>query len=216
MTTANPVRHQSPGEEIANSITHGLAFVAAIVGLPFLLTHASRAGSTALLVGVGIFGATAILLYLASTLYHALPRGRTKRVFRVLDHSAIFLMIAGTYTPFALGVLQGPWGWTLLASIWLLAAGGIGLKAAGKINHPLASTGLYLLMGWLVVLVIKPLTAQLSASGMGWLLAGGLAYTLGVIFFATDGRLKYGHFIWHLFVVMGTTSHFFAVLWHSG
>lgn len=216
MNTANPARHQSLGEEVANSLTHGLALVAAIVGLPFLLIHASRADSPALVVGAGIFGATAILLYLASTLYHALPKGRAKRVFRVLDHSAIFLLIAGTYTPFALGVLQGPWGWTLLVSIWLLAAIGVTLKATGKINHPLASTGLYLLMGWLVLLVIKPLMAQLSVSGMGWLLAGGLAYTLGVIFFATDGRLKYGHFIWHLFVMMGTTSHFFAVLWHSG
>jgi hemolysin III len=153
-----------------------------------------------------------VLLYLASTLYHALPSGQAKRVFRVIEHSAIFLLIAGTYTPFTLGVLRGAWGWTLLGLVWGLALTGVTLKAMNRLNHPVATTGLYLLMGWLIVIAARPLSEHLPAPGLGWLIAGGLAYTLGVVFFALDSRVRYGHFIWHLFVLAGTACHAVAVL----
>lgn len=208
-------REQSRGEEIANSVSHGLGLIAALVGTPFLITHATRQGDAAFIVGASVFAATMVLLYLASTLYHALPAGSTKRVFRVIEHSAIFLLIAGTYTPFTLGVLKGPWGWTLFGLVWALAAAGVAMKAVSRMAHPIFSTGLYLLMGWLVVIAANPLYERVPASGLFWLVAGGMAYTIGVAFFATDTRLRYGHFIWHVFVVAGTACHFFAVLWYA-
>lgn len=169
------------------------------------------------MVGASIFAASMVLLYFGSTLYHALAPGKTKRVFRVIEHSAIFLLIAGTYTPFTLGVLRGVWGWTLLGLIWTLAVAGVVLKALARMSHPVVSTGLYLLMGWLIVIAIQPLSARgVPTSGLLLLLAGGVAYTAGVVFYATDGRLRYGHFIWHLFVMTGTACHYFAVLWYAG
>ena len=212
---AGPEREQSLGEEIANSISHGTGLVAALVGTPFLILHAARHGDAGFIVGASIFCATAILLYLASTLYHALPTGRAKRVFRILEHSAIFLLIAGTYTPFTLGVLRGAWGWTLFGVVWSLAAAGVALKAFDKGSHPILSTGLYLLMGWVVVVAIEPLLARVPTAGLLWLIAGGLSYTAGVAFFAIDSRLLYGHLIWHLFVMAGTACHYFAVLWYA-
>lgn len=208
-------RVQSRGEEIANSLSHGLGLVAAVVATPVLIQHAVRQGDAAFIVGASIFAATMVLLYLASTLYHALPAGRAKRVFRVIEHAAIFLLIAGTYTPFTLGVLRGTWGWTLLGLVWSLAVAGVLLKALNRMAHPVLSTGLYLLMGWLIVIAAQPLSARVPASGLLWLVAGGLAYTLGVIFFALDSRLRYGHFIWHLFVMAGTACHYFAVLGYA-
>ena len=212
---AGPEREQSLGEEIANSISHGTGLVAALVGTPLLILHAARHGDAGFIVGASIFCATAILLYLASTLYHALPTGRAKRVFRILEHSAIFLLIAGTYTPFTLGVLRGAWGWTLFGVVWSLAAAGVALKAFDKGSHPILSTGLYLLMGWVVVVAIEPLLARVPTAGLLWLIAGGLSYTAGVAFFAIDSRLLYGHLIWHLFVMAGTACHYFAVLWYA-
>jgi hemolysin III len=156
-----------------------------------------------------------LLLYLASTLYHALPAGGAKRLFRVIEHSAIYLLIAGTYTPFTLGVLRGAWGWMLLGLIWGMALAGVLLKALNRMAHPILSTGLYLLMGWLIVIAAQPLTARVPLPGLLWLIAGGLAYTLGVIFFALDSRLRYGHFIWHLFVMTGTACHYVAVLGYA-
>ena len=156
-----------------------------------------------------------MLLYLASTLYHALPTGKAKRVFRVIEHSAIFLLIAGTYTPFTLGVLRGAWGWTLLGLVWGLAVAGVALKAFARISHPIVSTGLYLLMGWLILIAANPLYARVPTTGLLWLVAGGVAYTAGVAFYATDSRLRYGHFIWHLFAMAGTACHYFAVLWYA-
>ena len=208
-------REQSREEEIANSISHGLGLIAALVATPFLIRHAVRYGDTGFVAGTSIFAATMVLLYFASTLYHALPVGRAKSVFRVIEHSAIFLLIAGTYTPFTLGVLRGAWGWTLLGLVWGLAVAGVLLKALNRMAHPILSTGLYLLMGWLIVIAIQPLSARVPASGLLWLVAGGLAYTLGVVFFALDSRLRYGHFIWHLFVMAGTGCHYFAVLWYA-
>lgn len=212
---AGPKREQSQAEEIANSISHGIGLVAALVGAPFLIMHAVRHGDTGFIVGTSVFSATMIFLYLASTLYHALLMGKAKGVFRVIEHSAIFLLIAGTYTPFTLGVLRGAWGWTLLGVVWSLAVAGVALKAFEKTSHPILSTSLCLLMGWFVVIAVDPLVAKVPTAGLLWLLAGGLSYTVGVAFFATDSRLQYGHLIWHLFVTAGTACHYFAVLWYA-
>jgi hemolysin III len=208
-------REQSREEEIANSVSHGLGLIAALVATPFLIGHAVRRGDAVFILGASVFAATMVLLYLASTLYHALPVGRAKRVFRVIEHSAIFLLIAGTYTPFTLGVLRGTLGWTLLWLVWGIAVAGVTLKALNRLTHPVLTTGLYLLMGWLIVIAAEPLAASLPPSGLRWLVAGGLAYTIGVVFFALGSQLRYGHFIWHLFVMAGTACHYFAVLWHA-
>lgn len=208
-------RLQSRAEELANSLSHGVGLAAALAGAPFLVIQAQQRGPAGFVVGAAVFAAAMVFLYLSSTLYHALPAGRAKRVFRVIDHAAIFLLIAGTYTPFTLGVLSGGWGWSLLAIVWGLAILGIALKAFDRASNPFFSTGLYLLMGWVVVLALDPLLARMPSAGLLLLLAGGLSYTAGVAFFATDSRLRYGHFIWHLFVLMGTVCHYFAVLWYA-
>ena len=215
ISLAVPKREQSRGEKISNSVSHGIGLIAALVATPFLIMHAVERGDMGFIVGVSIFAATMVLLYLVSTLYHALPRGKAKSAFRVIEHSAIFLLIAGTYTPFTLGVLRGAWGWTLLGLVWGLAVTGVALKAFDRMSHPIVSTGLYLLMGWLILIAVNPLSARVPASGILWLVAGGVAYTAGVAFFAADSRLRYGHFIWHLFVMAGTACHYFAVLWYA-
>ena len=209
-------RPQSRGEEIANSISHGVGAIGAIVAAVYLMVVTVQRGGVAHIIGAGVFSITMVLVYVTSTLYHSMTRDRPKRVFRILDHSAIFLLIAGTYTPFTLGVLRGAWGWTLLGLIWALAVGGVVMKIFSRTSHPILSTSLYLLMGWLIVIAIKPLAAGgVPTSGLLLLLAGGLAYTLGVAFYATDARLRYGHFIWHLFVMTGTACHYLAVLWYA-
>lgn len=204
----------SAGEEIANSISHGLGLVLALVALPILVVSAMRIGSTQFMVGASVFGATMVLLYLASTLYHSIAHERAKRLCRLFDHSAIFLLIAGTYTPFTLGVLRGVWGWTLLAIIWCLAIAGIVVKALPRTRHSWISMVLYLVMGWLCVVAIKPIFQLVPVPGILLIAAGGAAYTSGLAFFAAP-RLRYGHFIWHLFVIAGSTFHFFAVLWYA-
>jgi len=209
------IREQSRGEEIANSISHGMGLAAALAGTPYLVRHAVQLGETGLIVGVCLFAASMVLLYLSSTLYHALPQGKAKRVFQVIEHSAIFLLIAGTYTPFTLGVLRGAWGWTVFGIIWGLAVVGVAFKVFDKLFHPVASTALYLIMGWIIVIAINPMTTRVPLAGILWLAAGGAAYTIGVAFFATEARIRYGHFIWHLFVLAGTTFHYFAVLWYA-
>lgn len=209
------MRAQSQAEEIANSISHGFGLIAAIVGTPFLIIHASKLGKPAFIAGTSIFSLTIILLYLSSTLYHALPIGKTKRVFQVVEHAAIFFLIAGTYTPFTLGILNGAWGWSLFGVIWGLAIAGVTLKIFAKLSHPVLSTGLYLLMGWVMVIAIKPLLERGSIACLFWLFGGGLSYTIGVVFFANDSRLRYGHLIWHLFVIAGTVCHYFAVFWYG-
>lgn len=208
-------RMQSLGEEVANSITHGAGLLASIAALPILVLAALGRRDPWQLVGGAIFGATLVLLYLASTLYHALPAGRAKRVLRVLDHSAIYLLIAGTYTPFTLGALRGPWGWALLGTIWALALCGIVAKCAVGFRFPRLSTILYLSMGWLVLVAIRPLVANVPLAGLFWLGAGGVCYTAGVGFYATDTRLRYGHALWHLFVMAGSSCHLAAVLWYA-
>ena len=209
-----PDRDLSIGEEIANSITHGVGLVASIVALPFLLIRANASSDPSAIHGAAIFGATVILLYATSTIYHALPLSKGKVFFRVLDHSAIFLLIAGTYTPFALGPLRGPWGWTLLAIIWTLALFGIISKFAMGFGVPHLSTGLYLGMGWLIVVAIKPLIDNVPRAGVFWLAAGGLAYTGGVAFYTTK-RMRYNHMVWHLFVAAGSACHYVAVLGYA-
>ena len=207
-------RAQSLGEEIANSVSHGVGLLAALVAAPVLVLDAIQRGGAATVLGAGVFATTMVLLYLASTLYHALPQNKAKRVFRVLDHGAIFLLIAGTYTPFTLGVLRGTWGWTLLGLVWGLAVAGVVLKAVGRLRYPVLSTCLYLGMGWLVLIAVRPLWLRVPPAGLLWLLAGGIAYTAGVAFFAAP-RVRYSHFVWHLFVLAGTACHFFAVLWYA-
>jgi hemolysin III len=207
-------RPQSVGEEIANAVSHGAGLAASLCAVPFLIAHAARGGGAARTVGASVFAATVVLLYSTSTVYHALPRSRAKRVFRVIEHSGIFLLIAGTYTPFTLGVLHGPWGRTLLGLVWAMAAVGIGLKAVGGIRAPAVSTALYVGMGWLVLIAARPLCLRMPTAGLAWLLLGGIAYTAGVPFYVAKG-LRFGHFVWHLFVLAGTTCHFFAVLWYA-
>jgi hemolysin III len=209
-----PLREQTRQEEYANSTCHGIGFLAAIVGTPFLIVHAARHGEVGYIVGSSIFASTMILLYLASALYHALKPTPLKNIFRVVDHSMIYLLIAGTYTPFTLGVLHGAWGWTMFGLIWGLAAIGITLRVFRKLGHPVISTGLYLVMGWLILIAIEPMYAKVPAAGLIWLLAGGLCYTAGVAFYTTDSRLRYGHFVWHLFVLGGTACHYFSV-WYA-
>lgn len=207
-------RKQSLGEEIANSISHGIGVLAAIAITPILIVRAMPVGA-ATVIGVSIFGATMILLYLASTLYHAFPHSRTKRVFRIFDHSAIFLLIAGTYTPFTLGALPGALGWTLFGIIWTLAIAGVVLKSVRNVGTGRLSIVLYLAMGWLGVLATKPLINLLPGWGLFWLLAGGVMYSAGVIFFALDHKIRYSHFVWHLFVLAGTTCHVVSILGYT-
>ena len=207
------ISQQSVGEEIANSVSHGVGFLAVLAVTPFLVLGAIPHGAASV-VGVSIFAATMALLYLASTLYHAFPSSRAKRVFRVIDHAAIFLLIAGTYTPFTLGILRGAWGWVLFGTVWGLALAGVIFKVVGGLRYPIASTAIYLAMGWLVVVAIQPLWERMPEAGLMWLVAGGVAYTGGVAFYVMK-RVPYAHFLWHLCVLTGTTCHFFAVIGYA-
>lgn len=216
MTVPSPStgREQSRSEEIANSSIHGIGFISALVGTPLLIEHAVRHGELGYIVGTSVFAASMILLYLASTIYHALQRPGLKNFFHQIDHLMIYLLIAGTYTPFTLGVLHGAWGWTLFGIIWGLATIGMTLRILKRMGHPVISTGMYLLMGWLMLVAAEPMYAKVSTQGLLWLLAGAASYTAGVYFYATDGRVRYGHSIWHLFVLGGTVSHYLAV-WYA-
>jgi hemolysin III len=208
---ASQKRVQSFGEEIANSVSHGVGFLAAVAVSPVLIVSAVRHDSSAAIVGASVFAFTMILLYMTSTLYHALARKKAKRVFQILDHSAIFLLIAGTYTPFTLGVLRGAWGWTLFGLVWGIAVVGLVLKSIGGVRYKRLSTILYLAMGWLIIIALKPLLLKMPSWGLFWLLLGGAAYTAGVGFYAAK-RIRYAHFVWHLFVIAGTMCHCIAVL----
>ena len=213
MTTAKLVeeRPQSRGEEIANSISHGTGFVATLAGFPFLIVSAVQHGATAV-VGAVVFGMSMSTLYLTSTVYHSLRSERAKRIARIVDHGAIYLLIAGTYTPFTLGALHGAWGWTLFGMIWALALFGVLLKSMGGIKYHKLSTALYLAMGWLVVIAAKPLWLHVPGWGLFWLAAGGVAYTAGVVFYVLSHKVRYAHFVWHLFVLTGTACHYVAVI----
>jgi hemolysin III len=207
----DPKWDQSLGEELANCISHGLGLIAALVGTPILMFAAWRGGDRFFFIGAAVFAAAMLLVYLGSTLYHAWPRGAMKSLFQVIDHSAIFLLIAGTYTPFTLGPLRGAWGWTILALVWTLAIVGVVLKSiAGTQRAKGLSLTLYLGMGWLVLVAFRPLIINVPMAGLIWLVGGGIAYTGGVFFFVSKRR-RYTHFIWHLFVLLGTVCHFFAI-----
>ncbi|HEX6016935.1 MAG TPA: hemolysin III family protein [Burkholderiaceae bacterium] len=217
MTKATPrplfvARPQTLGEEIANAISHGIGFLLAVASLPILAVVSVQHGGTADVVGASVFAATMIVLYLVSALYHALPRGAAKRWFGRIDHAAIYVFIAGSYTPFVLGVLRGGWGWSLFGVVWALAAFGVAAKLLNRLRHPLASTALYVAMGWVALVALVPLVQRLPAAGLAWLVGGGLAYTAGAVVFLFDSRVRYAHLAWHLLVMTGSACHFFAVL----
>ncbi len=200
-------------EEFANSLSHSIGLLAALLAAPLLVWAAvPEQRSTAGIIGVCVFTLTMLMLYTASVLCHALPPGRARQVFLKLDHGLIYVFIAGTYTPFALGAAQDATGWMLFGLIWALAVLGFVLKMTGRLSSPVISTGSYLLVGWVVLVAVHPLIGGLTAAAFQWLVLGGIIYTIGVVFFATGGKLRYGHLVWHLFVMAGTTCHFLAVL----
>jgi hemolysin III len=202
--------YQSPAEEFANTISHAFGLTGAIIAAPYLIYYAAVNGDPFMVAGVSIFISTAILLYLSSTVYHAVKEKKAKEIFQIVDHAAIFLLIAGTYTPFTLGVLKGIWGWTLFGLVWSIAIGGIILKVVAGVRWPRLSTALYLIMGWLIIIAIRPLFENVPVESLIWIALGGFAYTAGVIFYAMP-KLHYSHFIWHLFVLTGTACHVVAV-----
>ncbi|RKP51765.1 PAQR family membrane homeostasis protein TrhA [Pararobbsia silviterrae] len=204
-------RPQTRGEELANSISHGAGCLIGIIGLVRVVFDDRHAGTTADLVGLVIYAITMSALYMTSAIYHGLADGRAKQIFMKLDYCAIYLFIAGTYTPFTLGVLHGDWGWALLVAVWALALIGVVMRGFDVLSHPYITTALYLLMGWLVLFAIRPLLAHVPAAGIAWLVAGGVAYTVGVVFYLLDSRFKFAHLVWHLFVIAGSVCHFAAV-----
>jgi hemolysin III len=215
MATVAPAPQYSLGEEIAHSVTHGVGIVLSIAGLAVMVAFAALRGNVWHVVGCSVFGATLVINYTASTVYHAIPGTfvRAKRVLRMLDHSAIYLLIAGTYTPFCLVNLRGPWGWTLFGVVWGLAVLGIVFKVTLLGRLRVLSVLFYLAMGWLVIIAARPLGRSMALGGLVLLAAGGLAYTAGVAFYVAR-RIPYHHAVWHFFVLAGSTLHFFAVLFY--
>ena len=209
MSAKSPDEQFSAAEELAHSLTHGAGLLLGIAALVLMVVFAAQRGSAIHVVSCTVYGVTLVVMYTSSTLYHALPSGRGKRVFGILDHAAIFLLIAGTYTPFALVTLAGGWGWSLFAVIWALAIGGIVLEAVSRGRVRRVQLLLYLVMGWGIVGASGPLLKELAPAGLVLLLAGGLAYTLGVVFFVW--RRPFHHAVWHIFVLGGSICHFFAV-----
>ena len=207
----NDVERYTPGEEITNAILHGVGLGLAIAALAVLVVFASLSHDPWYIVSFSIYGATLVLLYLSSTLYHSFYAGRAKTLFRIFDHSAIFLLIAGTYTPITLITLRGRLGWSVFGVVWGIAIVGIVAKAFWAHRFPVLSTILYLAMGWVVVVAIKPLLANLNTVSLVFLAVGGLFYTLGTVFYLWH-KLKFHHAIWHLFVLAGSICHFFTVL----
>jgi hemolysin III len=207
-------RPQTLGEEIANSITHGIGFLLSVAGLAILVVTAAATADPWRLTAASVYGVTLVLLYATSTLYHALPGHRVKIVFQRLDHAAIYLLIAGTYTPFVLGPLRGGWGWTLFGIVWGLAVLGVVLKSVFGIRLAVVSTIVYVAMGWLIVIAAGPLASSLPPAALQWLVAGGVLYTLGVVFFACE-RIRFSHAVWHLFVLAGSVAHFCAVFLYA-
>jgi hemolysin III len=213
-------RPQTWGEELANSVSHGIGFLLAVASLPVLLGFAQTNASPVSIgpmnvVAVCVFSVTMMLLYFVSAIYHAVPAGRAKELLNRCDHAAIYLFIAGSYTPFVLGVLRGGWGWSLFGVVWAMAALGMAAKLLNRLRHPLWSTGLYVAMGWIAVVAAAPLLARMPGAGLVWLVAGGLSYSAGAVVFLYDSHVRYAHFVWHLFVLGGSACHFFAVLWYA-
>ena len=213
MVQSNQIVPYSFREELFNSITHGAGVILSIAALVLLIVFSSIYGNASHVVSCTIFGVTLILLYSASTLYHSIQKPQVKSVCKILDHSCIYLLIAGTYTPFLLVTLRGVLGWTMFAVIWFLALAGVLFKVFFVNRFKMLSTIAYLLMGWIIIFAIKPLIDSLPSGGVVWLIAGGLAYSLGVIFYAWK-KLPFNHAIWHLFVLAGSMCHFFAVIFY--
>jgi len=204
--------HYHRSDILANSITHGIGAALAIAGAIYLIAASTR-GTVWDVVSCSVFAVTLVLVYICSTLYHSLVRTRARHVFHILDHSAIYLLIAGTYTPFTLVTLRGPWGWTLFGVEWTLAIAGVIFKSFAVGRFQVASALVYLAQGWFVVVALGPLVHSLGWHGLLWLGAGGVAYTLGIVFFALD-RIRYFHALWHLFVLAGSIAHYFAILFY--
>ena len=205
------VKTYSLSEEIASSVTHGVGFLLALVALSVMVVFAALRGTAWHVVACSVYGVTLVLLFAASTLYHSLPWPRTKAVMKVIDHSAIYLLIAGTYTPFLLVSLRGPWGWTLFGVIWGLALVGVVFKIFFAGRFKVFSTLVYIGMGWMVIVAIRPLCQTLPLGGLLWMVAGGVLYTIGTIFYLGH-RIPFNHAIWHSFVLAGSLCHFFSVM----
>lgn len=204
--------HRTLREEIANSITHGFGIALAIAGLVFLVIYSAATGDPWKIVSCSIYGATLVILYTSSTLYHSFQQPRLKRRLQILDHACIYLLIAGTYTPFTLVTLRGPWGWSLFGVIWALALCGLVFKLLFIDRFKVLSVVVYLIMGWLAVIAIKPMMERMSFSSLVWIAAGGLLYTVGVLFYVAERRWRYSHAVWHVFVLGGSACHFVAVV----
>ncbi|MEM7391927.1 MAG: hemolysin III family protein [Verrucomicrobiota bacterium] len=199
--------------ELANSITHGVACLLSIAGLVVLIVLAAKQGGARHVVACSIYGATLVFLYLASTLYHSVTKPKVKRFFQIIDHSAIYLLIAGSYTPFMLISVRGGWGWSVFGVVWTLALLGIVYKSLFMGRFKIFSVTLYLFMGWMSLMVLKPLLAVLPVGGVIWLAVGGVFYTVGVVFFVWES-FPHHHAIWHLFVMAGSACHFFSVMFY--
>ena len=204
-------RKEAAFEELANSITHGIGLALSVIGLIVLIVLSALRGNGWHIAGCTTFGVTLVLLYTASTMYHTFQTRRLKRILKILDHAAIYLLIAGTYTPFTLVNMRGFWGWTLFSLVWSLSAFGVLWKLFHVERFQIVSTLVYIAMGWLVLIAVKPLFAAVPLWGIAWLAAGGMFYTVGVLFFGMK-RLRYNHAIWHLFVMAGSVCHYFAVV----
>jgi hemolysin III len=198
-------------EELLNAVSHGIGLVLSIVGFVILLVLAIKRGTAWCIAGCSVYGSTLVSLYLASTLYHSASSPGRKRTFHFLDHAAIYLLIAGTYTPFLLVNLRGAWGWSLFGMVWGCALMGILLKLRFLGDHQALSTAFYVAMGWMVVIASRPLASHVSATALIWLVSGGMLYTVGVVFFASR-RIPFGHAVWHVFVLAGSICHYFAVV----
>jgi hemolysin III len=194
-----------------NAWTHLVGAVLALAGAVWLLVLALPSGDPWKVFSVAVYGVTLVILYSASTLYHSV-RGRAKQILQKLDHLSIYLLIAGSYTPFCLVTLRGPWGWSLFAIVWTLAVGGMLQEIKPRSEARVMSLVIYAVMGWIVLVAIKPLIAGLGMAGFIWLAAGGVLYTVGIIFYAFDERFRHWHGIWHLFVMAGSLAHFIAIL----
>ena len=204
-------QEQTPAEETASSIVHGIGAALSVAGLVLLVVFAGLRGDPWRVVSFSIYGATLIILYVVSTLFHGFKRPRLKRLFRILDLSAVYLLIAGTYTPLTLVSLRGAWGWTLFGLTWGLAAGGVVFRSIFPERHELVSFGIYLVMGWLILIAVKPMIEMLPPGLLLWLLIGGACYMVGLVFYALR-RLPFHHTIWHVLVLAGSISHFFGIL----
>ena len=214
-------RDQSRAEELANSLSHAFGLLLAIASLPLLLGFAAQRANPLTGLALSVFSVTMMLLYGVSTAYHALPAGPAKAWLNRCDHASIYLFIAGSYTPFVLGTLGGAsnsgsgWAWVQFGGVWGIGLLGVAAKLTNRLRHPLWSTGLYVAMGWVAVGAAATLLARLPGPGLQLLVAGGLLYTLGAVVFMFDARLRFAHFVWHLFVIGGSACHFFAVLWYA-